>query len=428
MIKFTASGDALIQFRVPPNHNSFKSIGDFIKQGDVRITNLETVLSNFNCFASAYCGGTWLNAKPDVLDDLIAYGFNMFTWANNHTMDYSYNGLSCTKQAMDARNLAHAGAGDSLFEASQPTSIVTDVGRVALISQCSSFVDAARAGNSNGSIPARPGLNPLRFSVEHIVTAEHLNALKEIAELTYVNGRKVISTAQGYTPLPPEGCYDFGGVLFREGRVSGRISKLNEIDMKRTEEGIKSSLLNHECVVICFHSHEDKTNLDEVPDYFIEDYCHRCIDAGAVAVIGTGTHQVRGIEIYNGRPIFYSLGNFIFQSDSPEQLPADFNERYGLPKDLSPQESIRLRNSRGTGGLHASPVYFRSIIPYWEMEGNTMTRLLLMPIELGFHGSIGMQGIPLPSNPRDHIDYLREVSAPYGTTYRIVDELIEVSV
>lgn len=427
-MKFTASGDALIQFRIPKDHSSFKSIGDFIKRGHARITNLETVISKFDCFASSYCGGTWLNAKPDVLDDLIAYGFNMFAWANNHTMDYSYNGLLSTKQAMDERNMAHTGAGESLFEASQPISINSDAGRVALISQCSSFVDAARAGNSNGSIPARPGLNPLRFSVEHIITAEQMKVIKEIAELTYVNGRKAISTAQGYTPLPPEGCYDFGGVLFKEGIVPGRISKVNEVDMKRTEEGIKSSLQNHEYVVVCFHSHEDKTNLDEQPDYFIEEYCHRCIDAGAAAVIGTGTHQVRGIEIYNRRPIFYSLGNFIFQSDSPNQLPADFNERYGLPKGLSPQESIKLRNSKGTGGLHASPIYYNSIIPYWEMEGNIMTRLLLMPIELGFNRSVGVQGIPLPANPLDHIDYLREVSDLYGTTYRIVDDLIEVSV
>jgi len=427
MMKFTASGDALIQYRIPTNHSGFKSIGDFIKQGDARITNLETVLSKFEYFASSYCGGAWLNANPDVLDDLISYGFNMFAWANNHTMDYSYDGLSSTKRALDDKHLAHAGAGLSLFEASQPTSINTEAGRVAFISQCSSFVDAARAGNPNGSIPARPGLNPLRFSIERIVTSEQLNVLKEIAELTYVNGRKPISRAQGYTLLPPEGCYDFGGINFREGKVPGRISKVNEIDMNRTEEGIKSALLNNEYVVVCFHSHEDKACLDTEPDYFIEEFSHRCIDAGAAAVIGTGTHQVRGIEIYNGKPIFFSLGNFIFQSDSPAQMPADFNEKYGFPKNLSTQESIKMRNERGTGGLHGSPIYFRSILPYWEMEGDQLTKLLLMPIELGFHESHGKQGIPNPTQPQDIIDYMREVSAPFGTTFRINGDLIEVS-
>ena len=35
------------------------------------------------------------------------------------------------------------------------------------------------------------------------------------------------------------------------------------------------------------------------------------IDAGADAVIGHGPHVLRGIEFYRGRPIVYSLGNFL---------------------------------------------------------------------------------------------------------------------
>ena len=35
------------------------------------------------------------------------------------------------------------------------------------------------------------------------------------------------------------------------------------------------------------------------------------IDAGADAVIGHGPHVLRGIEFYRGRPIAYSLGNFL---------------------------------------------------------------------------------------------------------------------
>lgn len=427
MMRFTASGDALIQFRLPPGHESFEIVGDFIRKGHARVTNLETVLSHFDCFASSYCGGTWLNAAPDVLDDLIAYGFNLYAWANNHTMDYAYDGLVATKKFLEAKGLNHAGAGNSLYEAAQPASLNTPAGRVAMISQCSTFVDAARAGNPQGTIPARPGLNPLRYRIEHTVTPDQLKSLKEIAGATYVNGRKAISTAQGYTPLPPEGCYDFGGLLFREGENSGRTSLVHEDDMRRTEQTIIDSLLDHDYVLVCFHAHEDKADRDEDVDYFIESYCRRCIDAGAAAVIGTGTHQIRGIEIYKGKPIFYSLGNFIFQSDTPAQLPADFNERYGFPSELSAQEGIRRRNAGGTGGLHASPLYFRSIIPYWEMEGDRLIKLQLMPIDLGFAASPGKQGVPLPASPDSVIDDLRLVSAPYGTEFKIIDSLIEVS-
>ena len=35
------------------------------------------------------------------------------------------------------------------------------------------------------------------------------------------------------------------------------------------------------------------------------------LDAGADAVVGHGPHVLRGIEFYHGKPIFYSLGNFL---------------------------------------------------------------------------------------------------------------------
>ncbi len=39
------------------------------------------------------------------------------------------------------------------------------------------------------------------------------------------------------------------------------------------------------------------------------------IDAGADIVVGAHPHVVQEIEIYNGKPIFYSLGNFVFDQD-----------------------------------------------------------------------------------------------------------------
>jgi poly-gamma-glutamate synthesis protein (capsule biosynthesis protein) len=39
---------------------------------------------------------------------------------------------------------------------------------------------------------------------------------------------------------------------------------------------------------------------------------HQFVDAGADIVFGAHPHVVEPIEIYNGKKIFYSLGNFIF--------------------------------------------------------------------------------------------------------------------
>ena len=41
---------------------------------------------------------------------------------------------------------------------------------------------------------------------------------------------------------------------------------------------------------------------------------HQLMDAGADAIIGHHPHVVQPIETYNGKTVFYSLGNFIFDS------------------------------------------------------------------------------------------------------------------
>lgn len=55
------------------------------------------------------------------------------------------------------------------------------------------------------------------------------------------------------------------------------------------------------------------------------------IDAGAAAVIGHHPHVVQGLEIYQGKPIFYSLGNFIFDqyfsADTQEGLAVSLEFR-----------------------------------------------------------------------------------------------------
>jgi len=44
----------------------------------------------------------------------------------------------------------------------------------------------------------------------------------------------------------------------------------------------------------------------------LKDLAHQFIDAGADAVIGSHPHVIQGKEVYNGKQIYYSLGNFVF--------------------------------------------------------------------------------------------------------------------
>ena len=52
------------------------------------------------------------------------------------------------------------------------------------------------------------------------------------------------------------------------------------------------------------------------PNQMQEKISHKAIDAGADTVVGSHTHVTEGIEMYNGKPIFYNLGNFIFDQSN----------------------------------------------------------------------------------------------------------------
>ena len=53
---------------------------------------------------------------------------------------------------------------------------------------------------------------------------------------------------------------------------------------------------------------------------------HDFIDAGADMIVGSHPHVVEGIEIYKGKPIFYSLGNLVFD----QYFSADTQQGLGL--------------------------------------------------------------------------------------------------
>ena len=120
----------------------------------------------------------------------------------------------------------------------------------------------------------------------------------------------------------------------------GRWSYSDKRDVERTLNGIKEALYTCEAVVIMRHSHEITADQEYEADYFMEELAHVCIDAGACAVVGSGTHQMKGIEFYKDCPIFYCLGNFIFENEFVRDLPADYMEKYGLPV---PQPKITTR-------------------------------------------------------------------------------------
>lgn len=68
----------------------------------------------------------------------------------------------------------------------------------------------------------------------------------------------------------------------------------------------------YDLVYVMIHWGTEHT--DRLEDYQ-KNIGRQLIDAGCDGVIGAHPHVVQGIEMYNGKPIFYSLGNFIFNQN-----------------------------------------------------------------------------------------------------------------
>jgi hypothetical protein len=69
---------------------------------------------------------------------------------------------------------------------------------------------------------------------------------------------------------------------------------------------------------------------DEKPQQYQRALGKQIIDAGADIVIGSHPHVLQGFEYYKGKPICYSLGNYIFGSSIPKttllRVDVDFNQ------------------------------------------------------------------------------------------------------
>lgn len=428
-MKICITGDSILMEPITENYTDLNAIRNYIAQADVRINNLEMVISNNDRFASTYCGVPWLTAKPEILDDILKYGFNCFGFANNHTMDYSYGGVESTLKAFAERKMPVCGAGMSLAQATAPAIVDTKEGKVAVLCITSTCDDAARAGDAGAVIPARPGVNKLRHTETFLVTPEHMQVLKQIADVTHINGRINNSKRGGYIVSRP-GIFSLGTVDFKCSDIEGKESTPHPGDMERMRKAIEQAKKEAVYVVVCFHSHEIKAELDEQPDYFIEEFARKCIDWGACAVVGSGTHQVKAIEVYKGKPIFYSIANFIFQSEKPGVLPLDFYERYGIDPTLTVEEAVYVRSNGGTRGLETEFKNYKGLMPLLELENGEVKKITIKPVELGFyHKDKSVKGLPHSASEevtQDVFETLQALSAEYGTKLVRNGELIEV--
>lgn len=415
-LKITAVGDMLVQRRIPHDIEGFAEVKAQIERGDARFVNLETTIHHGQFWGNQFCGGSYLRADPSVLEDVKAYGFNMLSFTNNHTLDYDRDGLMATKQAVDAAGFVNTGAGANLDEASAPAYLDTAHGRVAMISAASSMGgDAALAGRQSRRVKGRPGVNGLRFDEHLQVTAEQLKVIREIAAQSKVNAERDILCAEGYRAALPEGTEILDKLLFRVGDETRYVTHPNQTDMQRIERAIYEAQMQADVIFVSIHSHQISGDKKENPADFLQEFARKCIDAGAHAVIGHGPHLLRPIEIYKGRPIFYSLGDFVIHNECIPFAPEDMFNKQHLTSDATMRELFCDRSANYTRGLMRDHRMLESVIPYFEMEDGKLTHLELMPIELNFDKKVWQSGNPRFSKDHGIIERLTEMSRAYGT-------------
>lgn len=412
-----------------------------LKRGDVVVGNYECTAIDFkryDGYPEALSGFSWLLSDADAPADLAGIGFNLMARANNHALDWGAAGLHMTDALLDEAGIAHAGTGASLAAARAPAFVNTAKARVSLISYATTFEANAPAADGLGQVPPRPGLSPLRTTPHRQVSPQDFAVLKRLNEQEAFQDHYLLRTLHG------EHSIHLGMALhYRVDpnaapgtvRIHYECDRLDQADIVRNLRQAKQS---SDFSIVAQHTHEPDNQCIEVPDY-LPGLARILVDNGADMLCGHGPHQLRGIEIYQGKPLLYSLGNFCFMDNSMQLMPADkWESREWLaaeasvgpkgitnPRLTTPAEFLEWKR---VVGIFSEPIWFESVIAecHFKADG-TLREMLLHPIELGFAGRDAERGIPRlavdseanQQQARRILERLRNLSAEFGTRIEI---------
>ena len=264
-LSITLTGQSMIRSDIRAHAPSAVPVIASLLKGDVAFTNFEATILDERKGQSRK-DGRFLS-PPEALETLKAVGFNLLSLSNNHSFDLKVPGIQNTLEQVSRLNLAHAGIGNTIDEAVGAGYLKTPKGTVALVSMASGLV--AEGGSATAT---RPGVNELR--------------------------------------------------------VEG--NKPNEEDSQRILQSIREARKKADLVIVYEHNHVfDKPfrtiMLYELPERlappdWLKKWTHAEVDAGADIIVMHGAPLLHGVEIYHGRPIFFDLGNFIFQVPPADTL------------------------------------------------------------------------------------------------------------
>ncbi len=408
----------------------FQAVLKVLRSPDATFGNLENTLIDLNRFSGhpqAEYGGAHLIGSPAIAKDMRNMGFNLVSRANNHATDWGIEGMRATDEAAEEVGLVHAGSGYNKTVARAAHYLQTSKGRVALVSMTSSATPISMASDPQGRAPGRPGVSALRVKPFVIVSPEMMKNLRQIHDA--MPPAALEAEAQEKQGLAPEGKKPEEkpgelSLLERNYRVGDKpvrfVFDMNESDEREILKGIRQGKQNSDFLIATIHAHEPD-NWSEDPADFLPKLAHAAIDAGADVFIGHGPHRLRAIEIYNGKPIFYSLGNFFFQVNLQEPIPVDLYEMMKADPNAVTESELMAKFLKS--GFDAQ-VWYRSVIAVSRFEHGKVAEIRLYPVDLGLKAGTVNQGIPrmaAPAVANEILADLQRLSKPYGTTIAVED-------
>ncbi len=419
-LSFAAAGDSILlrPVSVYEHEPAFAGMLKLVRESTVAFTNFEMSvfdLAKFRPTPQAEYGGLWVHGSPRQAKELQWLGFDVVSRANNHTTDYGVEGMLETNEILDQLGIVHAGSGATLGQARAPAYFQTAVGRVAMISTASSHSPSSRASNARPDIKGRPGLSPLRWSRELF--------LEPAAFTTVKNAMESVRTGPPPAQPGPADEVNVFGTRVRKGDKTRVQLIANQRDIDEILTEVKSARRQADFVFVTIHAHEPGNGVEPPPD-FLPTFARAAIDAGADMFIGHGPHMLRGVEIYKGKPILYSLGNFFFQYRTLEPQAYDVYESRGTLDPFRSSIADLYSAVPGWGESFREDFWWESVIALSRFEAGRLKSLTLYPLDLGHGLPRGQSGTPRLANPelaRKIIERMARLSKPFGTDIRFVD-------
>lgn len=302
-----------------------------------------------------------MRASPDVTPVLAGIGFDVMSVAGNHCMDFGSVALADTLDHLRRNGVRPCGAGPDLAEARRPA-IVEAKGRRTAFLAYSSILPAGYAAEPN-----RPGCAPLR---------------------AYTHYEQIEPDQPGTPPRIH---------TFADAR-----------DLDALLDDVREARRQADLVVLSMHwgIHFVRASLAD----YQREVARLAIESGVDIIFGHHPHLLKGIEIYRGKPIFYSLGNFAIEQ------PSAFKEDIHLDRSFS--EISQLSSGwQPTARYMAPPETRHTAIARCTVRGDGSIAASLLPCR------INDDSVPEPlqagdPNLADLLDYLTAITREAGLATR----------